>query len=142
MFNFLSKLGTKNWRGAKSFLTDFYSPIHKTIHGIHKGASWVDKALANAHKVGIPNSMIDIVKDNPLYASIMSGINYAVDVDNDIRDAAGFIDRTVERGLLPKIGRIGAGQGYGPAYSNLNYGMTPNRSASATQFVNQNSAAS
>lgn len=101
MFNWASGFGKKAWRGAKKAVSDVYHPISKVVRSVKSAERFVDNLLDKAVDLGIPSSMVAMVRDNPIYEALHGAIDFADDlVNKDLPKYGGMIgnlgDRIVE----------------------------------------------
>mgnify|MGYP001552012425 CR=1 FL=1 len=152
-FNWASKMGRKAWRSAKNTVSNVYQPIKKVVSTIHKGSQFVDSLLDKATQFGVPSSLIDIIRDNPIYSTIHGAIETVDDlVEKDLPRIGGAVEDFVEHNLLqnhaPDLGRargqvqdiIGQARGIRQRVGGLVRGVpatgfTPNRDPSSRQFM-------
>lgn len=100
-FNYLSKLGKKAWNLAKSGVTKIHTPLKKITNTLHKGANFVDDLLTKAGKIGVPASVIDVVRNNPLYSTVQSSIELADDlVSKDLPGIGSTLENFVEHDVF------------------------------------------
>jgi hypothetical protein len=109
------------------------------LRGVSDGAKWIDSLLNNAEEVGMPATMVDFVRDNPIYSTIMSAADFTGDVDKDLRRGAGFIDRMVEGEIIPRAGMLNARMNTIGA-GNQVWGSQPVRSPTSRGFIGQGMA--
>lgn len=148
MFNHLTKVGYKSWRAAKNNIASAYNPLKHIVNSIHRGGNWLDKKLNDAANTGlIPHTVVELIRDNPLYSGVMGTINTAdALINKDIPDIGNAINRFVEKDIFghgkqfydrstqnmkdiySSVKNLGNPvRGYTPnrgAYSNLNMGAT------------------
>lgn len=110
-WNNLTKLGYKGWSALKSAVSNAYSPIKQVVSTVHKGANFVDGLLDKAQAVGVPASLIDLIRDNPIYSTVQSTIEFADDlIEKDLPNLGGAVENFVEHNLFSK-GAPNVGQG-------------------------------
>lgn len=148
-WNYFTKLGHKAWSSVKHGVANVYAPIKKVVSTIHKGSNFVDGLLDKAEQYGVPASLIDLVRDNPVYSTITGAIETIDDlVEKDLprlgRVVEGFVEHNLNRKHAPspaeakeamaQAGQIaregmrmarGAVDRFGEV--KLNTGATPNR---------------
>lgn len=154
-WNFFTKMGRKAWSSAKSTVSNVYNPIKKIVSTIHKGSNFIDDLLDRAKSAGVPASLVDLIRDNPIYSTVHDTIEFADDlVEKDLPKLGGAIENFVEHNILqkhaPKLGDLGriaeeagsiAGQVRGIG-QRLNQGGTPNRNPSSRAVFGDGSSAS
>lgn len=153
--NWASKMGRKAWSSAKKTVSDVYHPIKKIVSTIHKGSQFVDGLLDKAQNYGVPASLIDLVRDNPIYSTIHGAIETVDDlVEKDLPRIGGAVENFVEHNILqnhaPDLGQakgqvqdiIGQARGIRQRVGDLVSGVpatgfTPNRGATSRGFMTQ-----
>jgi hypothetical protein len=109
--NLISKGFSGLYNGAKDILGKIYSPINSVITGVGNFASKVDGVVNDLRSRNIPivSQVARFVKDNPIYAGVMSGVNTAVDANRTVQEIGSTIDAVAQ----PTIGAIDSKLGIG-----------------------------
>lgn len=145
------------WNAVKRGVATVYNPIKTVVGGVARVSHWIDGALDKATQWGVPASVVDLLRDNPIYSTIHDVIEFADDlVEKDLPRLGGSVENFIEHNILqshgiPNIPRavsgahdiIQAAQGVSQSISNRpSFGFTPNRGASSRQVVTGGSAVS
>lgn len=158
--NWASKVGRKVWNSGKKAVGAIYHPISKVVGGIKKGEEFIDNLLDQATKYGVPSSLVDIIRDNPIYQTVHTVIDVADDIVNKdlpnlgrgIESAAGVVEDFVEHGIqqhhAPQLKQQGqeslqqardigqkVGQLGNVISGGASYGFTPNRDPSSRSVI-------
>ena len=155
-FSWLSKVGRKVWRGAKNTVANVYSPIKKVVSTVHKGANFIDGLLDKAVNFGIPASVVDLIRDNPLYSTVHDAIEGVDDlVEKDLPRLGGAVENFVEhnvfnrdiKGARRNLGEIRSSaqgiieRGRSLGLGQLTGGFTPNRNPTSRAFIPEGASA-
>lgn len=119
-WNSITKMGRKMWNGGKGLVSNVYKPVKNIVSTIHKASNFVDGLLDKAVDIGVPASLVDLVRNNPVYSTIHSTIDTVDDlVEKDLPRFGQVVNDFVEHNVLtpeaPKnvgdvVGRIQAGR--------------------------------
>lgn len=102
-WNSITKIGRKSWNAGKGMVSSVYKPVKQVVSTIHKGANFVDSLLDKAVDIGVPASMVDLIRDNPIYSTIKGTIDTVDDlVEKDLPKFGNVVNDFVEHNLLSK----------------------------------------
>jgi hypothetical protein len=144
-WNSISGIQNK-WGALKSGISKIYEPVKKVVRGIKHGKDYVDHLLDKAVDFGVPSSIVDVVRGNPIYSGISDAINIADDlVEKDLPRIGAGVDKLVTGAMSRSpVETLKQAVGIGKDVINTGVtvarGFTPNRSASARQQVGAGSA--
>lgn len=142
-FNNFTKMGRKLWTGMYSPISDTYKTSRHVVSTIHGGAEFVDRLLDKSTQYGVPHSLVDIVRDNPVYSSVYGSIQLTDDlVNKDIPMIANAIEKFIEHSAHQKHAP-GSGSGMkipempGDRFRTFRAatGFTPNNQPSSRHFI-------
>lgn len=103
LWNAATKIGRKAWSRGKGLISNVYKPIKSIVSTIHKGSNFVDGLLDKAIDVGVPNSLVDLIRDNPIYSTIKGTIDTVDDlVEKDLPKFGNVVNDFVEHNVLSK----------------------------------------
>ena len=135
------------WNGVKRGVSTIYTPIKKVSKGISNISHFVDNMLDKAGQIGIPQSLIDLVRDNPIYSTVHDVIEFADDlVEKDIPRLGSAVENFVEHNILQshapgpsqavtrEVQEAGQ-QIAGRIAQRPSFGFTPNRGPSSRQNI-------
>jgi hypothetical protein len=81
-WNSVTGVGKKVYNTAKNAVGDVYAPVKKIINTAGAGVKWVDKTIDSLATMGVPLSLIDAIKDNPIWGAIHGANDIAQDLIN------------------------------------------------------------
>lgn len=130
------------WNGIKTGVSSVYNPIKKVVHGVSNISKGIDLMLDKAADYGVPASLVDLVRDNPIYSSVQGGIQFVDDlIEKDLPRLGTAVESLVEQNVLGGS-TAGLGQNLqsvrsaGSALAQRpSFGFTPNRGPSAGQNI-------
>lgn len=146
-----TKLGPKPWSSIKNSIQNLYHPLKKMVSTVRSGRDYVDNLLNKAIDIGVPSSLIDLVRDNPLYQTVSGTIDIASDlVEKDLPRYGNLANRFVENHLQHSVTEPHIRkkrempdemQGSGMPSGIVSTGFTPNYSPVAGQAVTNQAVA-
>ena len=146
IFNFAKARNV--WNGVRRGVSAVYSPIKKISHGASSVFNFVDGLLDKAPSVGVPATLVNLVRDNPIYSGVKDVIEFADDlIEKDLPALGNVVEQFVEHNVFnptgstlpsgPSLGDVRqAGQQVAQRIAQRpSLGFTPNRGATSRQNV-------
>ena len=136
------------WNGIKNGVSNIYTPIKKVVHGVSSVSNAIDGFLDKAADFGVPSSLVDLIRENPIYSTARGGIQFIDDlVERDLPRLGSAVSSLVEHNILERSAQglgenVQAVRSAGQSLAQRpSFGFTPNRGPTARQAIT-NSAVS
>ncbi len=98
--------GLKKFGSLKNGIGNVFDPIKKIEAGISKGFHSVDGWLDRLNNVGVPRTVIDLLRGNPYYAGVSKSIDFADDLIADVSGFGNVIIPFVEHSVFEQASQI------------------------------------